>query len=117
SPIGGVGINLAIQDAVATANILAPVLRRGAPTDAELAAVQKRRAWPAAVTQRTQVLIQNRVMRRVLAGAGGGPLPWQMRLLQLFPYLRRLPARLVGIGVRPEHVRLAPAAGDAPRPG
>jgi 2-polyprenyl-6-methoxyphenol hydroxylase-like FAD-dependent oxidoreductase len=105
SPIGGVGINLAIQDAVAAANILVPAFRRGAPTASDLDAVQRRRLWPTAMTQGMQVLVQNRVISRVLAGAGGGPLPLPFRLFQWFPYLRRLPARLVGMGFRPEHVR------------
>jgi 2-polyprenyl-6-methoxyphenol hydroxylase-like FAD-dependent oxidoreductase len=104
SPIGGVGINLAVQDAVATANLLAPALRRGSPSDADLHAVERRRTWPAALTQRVQVLIQNRVISRVLAGVDTARLPLPLRLLQHYPYLRRLPARLVGLGVRPEHV-------------
>ncbi len=105
SPIGGVGINLAIQDAVATANILAPVLSRGAPGESDLAAVQRRRLWPTAMTQRLQVLIQDRVITRILAGSGGGRPALVVRLLQWFPILRRLPARLLGLGFRPEHIR------------
>jgi 2-polyprenyl-6-methoxyphenol hydroxylase-like FAD-dependent oxidoreductase len=105
SPIGGVGINLAIQDAVATANILAPVLSRGAPGESDLAAVQRRRLWPTAMTQRLQVLIQDRVITRILAGSGGGRPVLAVRLLQWFPILRRLPARLLGLGFRPEHIR------------
>ena len=105
SPIGGVGINLAIQDAVATANILAPVLSRGAPGESDLAAVQRRRLWPTAMTQRLQVLIQDRVITRILAGSGGGRPALAVRLLQWFPILRRLPARLLGLGFRPEHIR------------
>jgi len=105
SPIGGVGINLAIQDAVATANILAPVLSHGAPGESDLAAVQRRRLWPTAMTQRLQVLIQDRVITRILAGSGGGRPALAVRLLQWFPILRRLPARLLGLGFRPEHIR------------
>ncbi|HEY8289594.1 MAG TPA: FAD-dependent oxidoreductase [Acetobacteraceae bacterium] len=105
SPIGGVGINLAIQDAVAAANLLAAALLRGPPTENDLHAVQRRRIWPVAVMQRVQVLVQNRVISRVLAGASTRTLPLPLRLFQRFPYLRRLPARLVGMGVRPEHVR------------
>ena len=105
SPIGGVGINLAIQDAVAAANLLAGVLLRGAPSEDDLRAVQRRRTWPVAVTQKVQVVIQNRIISRVLAGASTETLPLPLRLLQRFPYLRRFPARLVGMGVRPEHVR------------
>jgi 2-polyprenyl-6-methoxyphenol hydroxylase-like FAD-dependent oxidoreductase len=105
SPIGGVGINLAVQDAVAAANILGPVLLLGAPSAADLARVQRRREWPTAMTQRLQVLIQNRVITRILAGSGGGRPALPVRLLQWFPILRRLPARLIGVGFRPEHIR------------
>jgi 2-polyprenyl-6-methoxyphenol hydroxylase-like FAD-dependent oxidoreductase len=108
SPIGGVGINLAIQDAVAAANLLAGSLRDDRLTEDDLARVQRRREWPTRVTQRFQVLVQNRIIRRVVAGGGRSttlspPLP--LRLLARFPFLRRIPARLIGIGVRPEHVR------------
>jgi 2-polyprenyl-6-methoxyphenol hydroxylase-like FAD-dependent oxidoreductase len=106
SPIGGVGINLAIQDAVAAANILAPAFRQGTPTDRVLQAVQKRRAFPTRATQRLQLIIQNNVIRRVLASTKPLTLPWLFRLLQRFPYLRRIPARLIGIGFRPEHINL-----------
>ena len=107
SPVGGVGINLAIQDAVAAANLLAGPLREGRLTTANLAAVQQRRHWPAKVTQRVQVAIQDAVLSPLLARTDaptGLPLP--VKLLQRFPRLRRLPARLVGIGVRPERVRV-----------
>lgn len=104
SPIGGVGINLAIQDAVATANLLAPVLRRGAPAQDDLAAVQERRMFPTRATQWMQVQIQNRVLSRVLASTQRPTLPWQLKLLRAWPWLRRWPARFVGMGVRPEHV-------------
>ena len=111
SPIGGIGINLAIQDAVAAANILTPVLRRsGAVPVAALAAVQRRRELPTRLTQGTQVLIQNRIIGPVLASRGPLPLPWPLRLLRRFPALRRIPARLIGMGVRPEHVRTGAAA-------
>jgi 2-polyprenyl-6-methoxyphenol hydroxylase-like FAD-dependent oxidoreductase len=106
SPIGGVGINLAIQDAVATANILAERLRTGTVTIRDLAAVERRRTWPVRVTQAFQVFMQNTIFRRALgARAGPMPLPVPFRLLRRFPYLRRFPARFIGIGVRPEHVR------------
>lgn len=110
SPIGGVGINLAIQDAVAAANILATPLREGRLTDANLAAVESRRLFPARATQAAQVFLQNRIVAPSLA-AGGGKIevPLVVRLMQWFPILRRLPARLVGMGVRPEHVRTRPA--------
>ncbi|MEQ1627175.1 MAG: FAD-dependent oxidoreductase [Nitrospira sp.] len=105
SPIGGVGINLAIQDAVATANLLAGQLRRGAVTPADLRLVQERRAWPTHMTQRMQLLLQDRVIKTVLAGAGPLVPPWPLRLIARFPILRRIPARLIGMGFRPEHVR------------
>jgi 2-polyprenyl-6-methoxyphenol hydroxylase-like FAD-dependent oxidoreductase len=104
SPIGGVGINLAIQDAVAAANILAPAFLQGTPTDRDLQAVQKRRTFPTRATQRLQLIIQNNVIRRVLASTKPLTLPWLFRLLQRYPYLRRIPARLIGIGFRPEHI-------------
>ena len=109
SPVGGVGINLAIQDAVATANILADALREGRVSARDLQAVQKRRHFAARVTQRMQVAIQNGLLSPLLA-RGDAPArpPFAVRLLQRLPVLRRLPARLVGIGVRPERVRCAP---------
>jgi 2-polyprenyl-6-methoxyphenol hydroxylase-like FAD-dependent oxidoreductase len=105
SPIGGVGINIAIQDAVATANILAAPLREERLQDSDLAAVQARRLFPARATQAAQVFIQDRVIAPSLAAAGK-PLkvPFFLRLMQWFPVLRRVPARLMGLGVRPEHV-------------
>jgi 2-polyprenyl-6-methoxyphenol hydroxylase-like FAD-dependent oxidoreductase len=106
SPIGGVGVNLAIQDAVAAANILAGPLRRGAPSEDDLRAVQRRREFPVRVTQRAQVMIQNRIIGRVLDATGPMSPPWPVRLLGRFQALRRLPARLIGMGVRPEHVEI-----------
>jgi 2-polyprenyl-6-methoxyphenol hydroxylase-like FAD-dependent oxidoreductase len=111
SPIGGVGVNLAIQDAVAAANRLAAPLREGRLADADLAAVQARREWPAKATQAIQVALQNRVITPILAGSGPVSPPWPMKLLRWLPMLRRIPARLVGIGVRPEHI----GPGLAPR--
>jgi 2-polyprenyl-6-methoxyphenol hydroxylase-like FAD-dependent oxidoreductase len=105
SPVGGVGINLAIQDAVAAANLLAGPLRNGSATPADLRRVQDRRTFPTRTTQRLQVIIQNRVIRRALASRKQFSLPWPLRLLRRFPALRRIPARLIGIGVRPEHVQ------------
>jgi len=105
SPIGGVGINLAIQDAVAAANILAAPLRQGSLALEHLSAVQRRREWPTRLTQGIQVLIQNRIIRRVLGRAETLRLPLPLRLLRDSPVLRRVPARLIGIGFRPEHVR------------
>jgi 2-polyprenyl-6-methoxyphenol hydroxylase-like FAD-dependent oxidoreductase len=107
SPIGGVGINLAIQDAVAAANILAAPLRNGTVTEANLEAVQKRRELPTRVTQRVQVFMQERVIRNVLSSSEPAiSLPLAVRLLRRWPFLRRIPAHLVGVGVRPEHVRV-----------
>ncbi|HWI10682.1 MAG TPA: FAD-dependent oxidoreductase, partial [Burkholderiaceae bacterium] len=109
SPVGGVGINLAIQDAVAASNLLAEALRDKRLATADLAAVQRRREWPARVTQRAQIAVQNEVLAPVLAGtAAPTSVPLPVRLLQRLPLLRRLPARLVGIGVRPERVLTAP---------
>ena len=105
SPIGGVGINLAIQDAVAAANILAGPLGRGTCSDADLARVQKRRELPTRLVQRAQVFAQERVIAPALGGKGPQQLPWPLKLLRRFPMLRRIPARLVGVGIRPEHVR------------
>jgi 2-polyprenyl-6-methoxyphenol hydroxylase-like FAD-dependent oxidoreductase len=102
SPAGGVGINLAIQDAVATANLLAEKLRRGPVSVADLRTVQQRREWPAMVIQYMQVLVHKYVVtgRQTREGAN---LPLLPRLLKNFPILRQIPARLVGIGPRPEH--------------
>ena len=105
SPVGGVGINLAIQDAVATANILVPRLRQGAVTLDDLRAVQRRREWPTRLTQRVQVMVQNRVISNVLRGRQTPKPPWLVRLLDRYSALRRLPARIIGIGFRPEHIR------------
>ena len=106
SPVGGVGINLAIQDAVAAANVLAAPLRaRGVGLD-DLARVQRRRAWPTRVTQGIQVLVQNRVVRRVLESRRPVRPALAVRLLGRYPRLRRLPGRLVGLGVRPERLRV-----------
>lgn len=105
SPVGGVGINLAIQDAVATANLLALPLREGAISADQLQQVQQRREWPTRVIQRLQVLIQQRVIRGVLKGQKRTGLAWPLRLLQRWPALRLFPAWLIGIGVRPEHVK------------
>jgi len=105
SPVGGVGINLAIQDAVAAANLLAEPLRKGQPTTEDLGRVQQRRMLPTRLTQRMQLFIQNRVIRRVLSSTDTLTPPFPVKLLARFPFLRRIPARLIGIGVRPEHVR------------
>ena len=107
SAIGGVGINLAIQDAVATANLLGQALQRGAPSERELEAVQRRRTFPTVMTQGLQVIVQNRVIDRVLGGAATTRLPWFLRLVRRLPSLTRLGARTIGLGFRPEHVSKA----------
>jgi 2-polyprenyl-6-methoxyphenol hydroxylase-like FAD-dependent oxidoreductase len=108
SPIGGVGINLAVQDAVATANILAGPFLRGAITVDDLSKVQRRREWPTMMTQRLQAFIQNRVIGRVLGGGARPSAPLVLRLMNQWPPLRRIPARVLGVGFRPEHVRTTP---------
>ncbi|MBX9790663.1 MAG: FAD-dependent oxidoreductase [Pirellulales bacterium] len=104
SPVGGVGINLAIQDAVAAANLLYEPLLAGRVTDEDLQRVQQRREWPTRVTQRVQLFIQDRAISGALSSAGPLTPPWPVRLLGRFPYLRRFPARLMGMGARPEHI-------------
>jgi 2-polyprenyl-6-methoxyphenol hydroxylase-like FAD-dependent oxidoreductase len=105
SPIGGVGINLAIQDAVAAANILAESLLRGAVTDELLQKVQTRRLYPTRMIQALQVFAHKRVIRPALANqAPLRSLPLPLKLLQKFPVLRRIPARVIGVGFRPEHI-------------
>ncbi|HWE34986.1 MAG TPA: FAD-dependent oxidoreductase [Isosphaeraceae bacterium] len=105
SPIGGVGINLAIQDAVAAANLLARPLRDGDVSPDDLDKVRRRRLLPTRLTQRLQVLIQDRILGRVLDDPKPLSVPWQLRLLRRFPFLRRIPARIIGVGFRPEHVK------------
>ena len=103
SPAGGVGINLALQDAVATANLLAPKLRNGPVSVTDLEQIQKRREWPTRLIQAMQKFIH----RHVVTGResrSGDSLPLIVRLLQWFPALRSLPARFIGIGPRPEHI-------------
>jgi 2-polyprenyl-6-methoxyphenol hydroxylase-like FAD-dependent oxidoreductase len=109
SPIGGVGINLAVQDAVAAANILAEPLRLANLTSDHLARVQARREWPTRVTQQIQLIIQNRVVRPVLASSQQPQVPRVAKLLNWIPALQRIPARLIGMGVRPEHIQTAEA--------
>jgi 2-polyprenyl-6-methoxyphenol hydroxylase-like FAD-dependent oxidoreductase len=104
SPVGGVGINLAIQDAVAAANILSTPLRADRLTTDHLERVQRRRELPTRITQRLQIIVQKRVITRVLSGSKFSP-PFFLRLIARFPFLSRIPARLIGIGFRPEHVK------------
>ncbi|MGH8275012.1 MAG: FAD-dependent oxidoreductase [Gammaproteobacteria bacterium] len=113
SPVGGVGVNVAIQDAVAAANILGPVLRDGrCPGEADLAKVQRRRERPVRIMQRIQLLLQRRVVARALEPGSGtmciGPF---LRLLLRLRFVRRIPARLFGLGFRHERVKLPPQAG------
>ena len=105
SPVGGVGINLAIQDAVATANLLSEKLFAGSVTTADLRAVQDRREPPARMTQRLQLFIHKHLLVPIFDSKEVIPPPLAMRLLERFSQLRRLPARMVGIGFRPEHIR------------
>jgi len=106
SPIAGVGVNLAIQDAVATANVVAEPLLDAALEDRHLQSVQHRRQWPTRITQWLQLLVQDRVISGVLEdGAASAPLA--LRLISRLPLLRRLPSRLIGIGVRPERIGTA----------
>ena len=102
SPVGGVGVNLAVQDGVSTANLLARPLHRGTLTDTDLAAVQSRREWPTRVTQRLQILIQNRILLKALSSGSTFRAPLLLRMMVHIPILRDLPSRLVGLGLRPE---------------
>jgi len=111
SPIGGVGINLAIQDAVAAANILWDRLSRNTVSIADLERVQLRREFPTRMTQRLQIILQNNVIHRVLGNPDFG-LPSFMKLFNRWPFLRRIPARIVGIGFRAEHVRTGDLSAD-----
>jgi 2-polyprenyl-6-methoxyphenol hydroxylase-like FAD-dependent oxidoreductase len=104
SPAGGVGINLAIQDAVATANLLAEKLRSGPVTVSDLRKVQARREWPTRLIQSMQVFIHQRVVTGQASGSDDS-LPFVLRLLKWFPILRQVPARFIGLGPRPEHFR------------
>jgi 2-polyprenyl-6-methoxyphenol hydroxylase-like FAD-dependent oxidoreductase len=113
SPVGGVGINLAIQDAVAAANLLAARLAGGGEiSEDDLDAVRRRRLWPTKATQAAQVAIQNNVLVKVMASRAGEPFepPLPLRVLTAVPPLQRVFARLLGMGLRPEHVR-SPVAG------
>ncbi len=105
SPIGGVGINLAIHDAVAAANLLWEPLRKGRVPVATLAKVQARREWPTKVIQAVQLFIQKRVISSVLSMTERPQPPFVVTLFDRFPFLRRVPARLIGMGFRPEHVQ------------
>ena len=112
SPIGGVGINIAIQDAVAAANRLVVPLRAGRVTPADLQAIQRRRVWPARMTQRLQLVMQNRIIGPALQSGRTPKPPFVFELLNAVPPLRRIPARLLGVGFRPEHVRTPDASAE-----
>ncbi|WP_082078509.1 FAD-dependent oxidoreductase [Bradyrhizobium sp. LTSP849] len=112
SPVGGVGVNLAVQDAVATANLLADKLTRGCPSEGELDAVRRRREFPVKMTQAMQVVVQNNIISGALK-PGNQPMkvPLIIRLITALPWLQGIPARFLALGVRPEHVqsKAAPA--------
>ena len=109
SPVGGVGINLAIQDAVAAAGYLAGPLLGSGVTTGDLERVQKRRERAAMKTQRLQVFVHRRFLSRVILSGKPVKMPWYMRMVLAIPWFRRIPARVVGIGFQPEHVE----AGEA----
>ena len=113
SPIGGVGVNLAVQDAVAAANRLAGPLKVHTTTDEDLAAVEQRRTFPVRVTQRLQLTMQNEIIGRALQSTERPKPPLLFKVFNAFPILRRIPARMLGLGVRPEHVRTPDAFGGS----
>ncbi len=106
SPVGGVGINIAVQDAVAAANILARPLKENRLSVDDLQAVQKRREEPARITQRVQIFMQERIINRVLKSTSVFVMPLPLRLARRFPLFRRMTAYAIGIGARPEHVEI-----------
>lgn len=111
SPVGGVGINLAVQDAVAAATLLARPLRRGHPTPADLAKIRSRRLLPTILVQALQRILHQNVVRPVMDGTRNGPPEAMIKLFSRFPQLSYIPARLLGLGLRPEH---APAFARRP---
>jgi 2-polyprenyl-6-methoxyphenol hydroxylase-like FAD-dependent oxidoreductase len=113
SPIGGVGINIAVQDAVAAANRLAAPLKAGQVTDGDLQAIQQRRTFPARMTQQIQLTMQNRIISPALQATRQPKPPFLFRLFDAFPVLRRVPARLLALGIRPEHVQTPDASAAA----
>jgi 2-polyprenyl-6-methoxyphenol hydroxylase-like FAD-dependent oxidoreductase len=116
SPVGGVGINLAIQDAVAAANILSPVLAKKTPSLRRLRRVQRRRAFPAHIVQRMQVFVQDNILAPTMRNKTTPKAPLLLELVNRWGWIRQWPARLLGIGIRPEHVR-SPMMKRDPRPG
>ena len=111
SPMGGVGVNLAVQDAVATANLLAAKLQQGAPTEADLATVQARREFPVRMTQRMQVVGQDNIVAMALKPGRTLKVPLPLRIVTAIPWLQGITARFLGLGVRPEHVHSPVARG------
>ena len=105
SPIGGVGINIAVQDAVAAANRLAAPLKAGTMTSGHLQAIQARRDFPARMTQKIQLTMQNRIIGPALQSTRDPQPPWLFKWFDAFPILRRIPARLLALGIQPEHVQ------------
>jgi len=105
SPIGGVGINIAVQDAVAAANRLAAPLKAGTTTSGHLQAIQARRDFPARMTQKIQLSMQNRIIGPALQSTRDPKPPWLFKWFDAFPILRRIPARLLALGIQPEHVQ------------
>jgi 2-polyprenyl-6-methoxyphenol hydroxylase-like FAD-dependent oxidoreductase len=103
-----VGINLAIQDAVATANLVGPALQKGIARLSDLRKVQRRREFPTKVIQGFQVLVQNLVLSRTLRAKSTPRPPLLLKWLNAWPWARQFPGRFIGLGVRPEHVRLPP---------
>jgi 2-polyprenyl-6-methoxyphenol hydroxylase-like FAD-dependent oxidoreductase len=105
SPIGGVGINIAVQDAVAAANRLAAPLKAGTTSSGHLQAIQARRDFPARMTQKIQLTMQNRIIGPALQSTRDPQPPWLFKWFDAFPILRRIPARLLALGIQPEHVQ------------
>jgi 2-polyprenyl-6-methoxyphenol hydroxylase-like FAD-dependent oxidoreductase len=107
SPIGGIGINLAIQDAVAAANYLVPAFKRNSEINSSvLNAIQKRRMFTTRIFQKFQTTVQNRFIDKILGNSGSPQLPLFFRLFNRFKSMRRVPARFLGLGLRPEHVSM-----------
>lgn len=103
SPLGSVGINLAVQDAVAAATLLAEPLRQHRVTDPDLAAVRRRRVFPTAVTQGLQRVLHHQLLGPILRGQDLNPRGWTLRIIERLPWLSAVPAYFIGVGVRPEH--------------
>ena len=113
SPIGGVGVNLAVQDAVAAANRLAAPLKARTVGDDDLRAIEQRRTFPVRATQRLQLTMQNQIVAPALRGTARPKPPLLFKAFNAFPILRRIPARILGLGIRPEHVH-TPDVGAGP---